>query len=220
MTDQLHLGLALAPSFRRDAFVVSAADRSAVARVDELTEGALALVGPHGAGKSHLAGAWAHARGARVLSAVAELHTAPDGPGAVLVDDADAPGASDALRFFLINRAARPGCPLLLAARTPPAEWTTDLPDLRSRLKALAVAELSEPDDMALEALLRRFFRERGVAPSPELIGFLLRRIERSARAAREVVAKLDDAAHAQGRAVGRSLAREVLEGDAQADLF
>ena len=153
------------------------------------------------------------------MPAGAETADWPDAPGAVLVDDADAPGASDALRFLLINRANLPGRPVLFAARTPPAGWAATLPDLRSRLNALAVAELCEPDDEALGALLVRFFRERGVAPSPELIAFLLRRMERSARAAREVVARLDDAAHAQGRPVGRTLARDVLGSD-QAELF
>jgi chromosomal replication initiation ATPase DnaA len=212
---QLHLGLSAAPNFARSEFLVSAADREAVARVDALAEGALALVGPPGAGKTHLACAWARARGAVSLSAASPPETLGglDAAGAVLVDDADGAGASDTLRFLLIDRAARPGRPLLLTARTPPAEWPTALPDLRSRLNALAVAELSEPDDEALGALLVRFFRERGVSPSPELVSFLLRRIERSARAAHAVVARLDDAAHAQGRPVGRTLAREVLEG-------
>ena len=220
MSPQLHLGLALPPSYGRGEFVVSAADRQAVARVDALTEGALALVGPPGAGKTHLARAWAQARDALILPASSDPRAVPDAAGAVLVDDADARDASDRLRFALIDRAARPDCPVLLTGGAPPAEWGAALPDLRSRLNALAVAELSEPDDATLEALMRRFFRERGVAPSSELIGFLLRRIERSARAAREAVRRLDDAAHATGRPVGRTLAREVLEGDGQGDLF
>lgn len=184
-------------------------DLQAVARVDGLDRGALALVGPAGVGKSHLARAWAAAVGAHVLPAGAAPAEAPSS-GPVLVDGADA-GAGDDLLFVLINRAASPGCALLLTGRAPPAAWPTRLPDLRSRLNALPVAELSEPDEAALAGLLTVFFRERGVAPSPELVAYLLRRIERSAQAAREVVRRLDDAAHASGRPVGRGLAREVL---------
>ena len=190
--------------------MTAGADVDAVARVDALEHGALALVGPPGVGKSHLARAWAAARGAIVLPAGAPPTEAPV-CGPVLVDGADA-GAEDSLLFGLIDRAASPGCALLLTARARPAAWPARLPDLRSRLNALPVAELCEPDEAALAGLLTVFFRERGVAPSPELVTYLLRRIERSARGARDVVRRLDDAAHALGRPVGRSLAREVLE--------
>lgn len=196
---------------------MSDADVEAVARVDGHTAGALALVGPAGSGKTHLARAWAQARAARELGADAALVGALEEPGAVLVDAADAPGASDALLFALINRAAQPGCALLLTGHEPPAAWPARLPDLRSRLNALPVAELTAPDEAALAGLLTLFFRDRGVAPSPELTAYLVRRIERSAAAAREVVRRLDDAGHATGRPVGRGLAREVLGEDAGA---
>ncbi|MBE7217987.1 MAG: chromosomal replication initiator DnaA [Caulobacteraceae bacterium] len=209
----MHLGLATTPQHHRDDFVAAEADREAVARVDGHAAGALALVGPPGAGKTHLARAWAAARGAQALDA--RTGAVPESAGAVLVDGADAAGVSDALLFGLIEGAARLGRPLLLTGRTPPADWPVRLPDLRSRLNALPVAELSEPDEAALAHLLTVFFRERGVAPSPELVAYLVRRIERSAAAAREAVRRLDDAAHATGRPVGRGLAREVLEGRA-----
>ena len=209
MTGQLHLDLQTPPDHRREDFVVAEADALTVARVDALGAGALALVGPAGAGKTHLATAWARARGAaRVVAGAAW-----PAQGAALVDDAEGFGDEEAL-FHLINAAQAPGRALLLTARTPPAAWPARLPDLRSRLNALPVAELAEPDEAALATLLVRFFRARGVAPSPELIAFLLRRIERSAAAAREVVRRLDDAAHARGRPVGRGLAREVLDGE------
>ncbi len=212
---QLHLGLRLTPTAGpREEFVTADANQAAVARVDRLSAGALALVGPPGVGKSHLARAWAEAAGAVRLELGAE-GAWPHAPGPLLVEDADRaasrPGAGEQL-FHLLNRAARPGCALLLTARTPPSAWPTALPDLRSRLNALAVEELAEPDEATLAALLQRFFRERGVAPSPELTAYLLRRIERSASAASEVVRRLDDAAHALGRPVGRGLARHVLE--------
>ena len=195
--------------------MTSDANRAAVARIDRLSAGALALVGPAGVGKSHLAGAWAQAAGAARLDLGAQDGW-PHAPGPVLVEDADRwaarPGVGERL-FHLLNRAARPGCALLFTAREAPSAWPTALPDLRSRLNALAVEQLAEPDEAALAALLQRFFRERGVAPSPELTAYLLRRIERSAAAAQEVVRRLDDAAHALGRPVGRGLARDVLEG-------
>jgi chromosomal replication initiation ATPase DnaA len=89
-----------------------------------------------------------------------------------------------------------------------------DLADLRSRLNALPIAEIEEPDDAILERLLRKFFRERNIKPADDLIPYLLRRIERSARKAREIVSRLDEAADAEGRAISRTLARQILDAE------
>src|SRR5690606_28096546 len=86
------------------------------------------------------------------------------------------------------------------------------LPDLRSRLNALPVALLGEPDDAVLQALLARFFQERHIRPSDDLLPYLVRRIERSVAAAREIVARLDEAAGEQNRAISKALARQLLE--------
>ncbi len=105
---------------------------------------------------------------------------------------------------------------MLLTARSTPREWPARLPDLRSRLNALPVAELQEPDDTVLGAMLDKFFQQRNIKPGEELLAYLVRRIERSAQSAQAVVARLDEAADASHRGVSRSLARLVL-GDEQA---
>ncbi len=129
----------------------------------------------------------------------------------MLWEDADRT-AHDETLFHLINIAARPGGGLLATARTPPSQWRTDVPDLRSRLNALPVALLREPDDAILTGALLKFFQERRIRPSEELLAYLVRRIERSIPKALEIVAKLDETASAQGRPVSRALARQVLE--------
>src|SRR6185437_10572519 len=127
----------------------------------------------------------------------------------------------DELLFHLINMAAAGGKGLLLTARTAPTAWPTALPDLRSRLNALPVAELPPPDDLVLEATLQKFFRERNIKPTDDLIPYLLRRIERSIARAREVVALLDETADAEQKPVSRALARQILENEgATGDLF
>jgi chromosomal replication initiation ATPase DnaA len=137
----------------------------------------------------------------------------------VLADDADV--FPDETLFHLINMAGESGGGLLLTARRAPALWSADLPDLRSRLNAIQVAELAEPDDEMLDGVMRKFFRERNIRPTEELLSYLIRRIERSVPAAREMVNRLDDAADAAGRPVSRTLAREILEaGQDSGDLF
>ena len=71
MTRQLRLELGRAPSHRRDEFIVSDANAEAVRALDAWPAwhgGVLALVGPPGSGKTHLAKTWAARAGAVELA--------------------------------------------------------------------------------------------------------------------------------------------------------
>jgi chromosomal replication initiation ATPase DnaA len=92
---------------------------------------------------------------------------------------------------------------------------------LRSRLNALAVAELGEPDDAVLAGVLEKLFRVRNIRPADDLLPYLVKRMERSVPRAREIVARLDEVADEERRAVSRALARRILDGDENTpDLF
>ena len=220
---QLRLQLGSPPSYGRETFIVSASNAEAARAVDAWPGwhgGVLALAGPAGAGKTHLAQGWAQRSGAKVLDArapppdLSELNGRP-----VLIEDANQ--SDPETLFHLINMAAQPGAGLLLTARTAPVLWPAALPDLRSRLNALPVAEIGEPDDELLQAVMQKFFRERHIRPSDDLFAYLLRRMERSVPVALALVERLDEASGAEHRPVSRALARQILEiDDATPDLF
>jgi chromosomal replication initiation ATPase DnaA len=221
---QLRLKLDHKPTFRREDYIASENTSEALRLLDAWPAwrgGALALVGPAGSGKTHLASAWAKTAHAHRLdlakpASIEQLARLEGRP--VLVenadDDAEGPGWGETL-FHLINMAARPGGGLLLTARSLPASWPAALPDLRSRLNALPVAVLGAPDDRVLLALLERFFRERNIRPSDDLLPYLVHRIERSVAKAREIVARLDETADAQNRPITKALARQILDFEA-----
>ena len=166
-------------------------------------------MGPEGSqGKTHLAMMWAERTGAVALPLQQrDLSSLSGRP--VLVEDADQADA-DTL-FHLINMAGAGGG-LLLTARTHPRTWPAALPDLRSRLNALPTAEIGVPDDAVLEGVLRKFFRERNIKPAEDVYPYLMRRIERSVKMAREVVRRLDETADAEHREITRALPRQILE--------
>jgi chromosomal replication initiation ATPase DnaA len=222
MARQLRLRLRGPAAYSRMDFVEGPSNARAAAAVDAWPAwhgGALVVAGPEGAGKTHLARAWAEAAGAVALDREAPDLAAVEGRPA-LVEDVDR-GIPDEALFHLINMAARAGGGLLLTARTPPAAWSAALPDLRSRLNALPLALIEDPDDVVLEAVLRKLFRERSIRPRDEVYSYLLRRIERSIPHAREIVRRLDEAADEAGRPISRALARQILEDDnGNLDLF
>ena len=160
-------------------------------------------------GKTHLLHGWAACTGARVLDGSVLQGGWP--AGAVAVDDADLAG--DASLLHLLNAAAEAGQPVLLAARTPPGRWDTALPDLRSRLRAIAAVELPAGDDAFLRTLLVRLLSDRQLTVAEGVQDWLLARLPRTPGAVREAAARLDHAALAAGRAVTRPLAAQAVAG-------
>ncbi len=195
-------------------FVYSSSNEMAAAALanwPDATGSVMAVCGPAGSGKSHLAAIWAERVGAiPLLGAEAALANFSELEGhPILLDIAQ--DADDETLFHLINLAQSEGGALLLVSRPSPRDWRVTVPDLRSRLDAIRVVAVEEPDDAVLAAILRKRFAERSITPGNDVIDYLVRRIDRSAAAIADVVEKLD----AQHRPVTRPLARQVLELEA-----
>jgi chromosomal replication initiation ATPase DnaA len=217
VTRQLAFELPPRPGYARADFFASPANALALAAVtapERWPAGRMILVGPGGSGKTHLAHLWAAERAATLIAG-ADLAAAnlPDlAMGPVVVDDADA-GADDAALFHLHNLMAG-GHPLLLTAQGPPRDWGLALPDLQSRMQAMAITMIDAPDDALLAAVLVKLFADRQITVPPSLIAYLIPRMERSLHAAGALVAGLDARALALGRPVTRALAVDFLGGD------
>jgi chromosomal replication initiation ATPase DnaA len=213
---QLVLALEHAESFAREDFLVGPCNERAFQLVTAWPDwpaNALALVGPEGAGKTHLAMIWAAMAGARIVSARslrdADLPSAL-ATGALVVEDAAVGGDERAL-FHLINLAREDNAALLFTARSAPAAWPVAIPDLLSRLRALPVATLLAPDDLVLRAVIVKLANDRQLTLDESVVAFIATRIERSFAAARAAVIALDNEALRQRRAPTRALAAEVL---------
>ncbi|MEM7641597.1 MAG: chromosomal replication initiator DnaA [Pseudomonadota bacterium] len=205
----------------REDFMVSSSNATAMALLDrwpDWPDGRLALVGPEGSGKSHLAAIWAAEMGARVLSAQALRSEAAGGlaEAPLVVEDADRGVDEDAL-FHLMNACIGAGQGLLLTGRATPSDWDVTLPDLASRLAAVTPAVLEDPDDALLSVVLLKLFADCQLRVKPALIGWLLPRMERSHAAAIEIVDRLDRESLRLGVPVGQALARKLFEeGESQ----
>jgi DnaA regulatory inactivator Hda len=214
---QLPLDLGVRPAYGLEDFIVAESNRAAVAWVDSWPTWpgfALAISGPAGSGKTHLCQVWRQRSAARWVDADA-LYTllppdiAGDAPALVL-DGLDGKLPERPL-LHLLNHLREQQRFVLIAAREPPARWKIDLPDLRSRLSAMPAVSIGAPDDALLGAVMRKLFRDRQLHVGPEVVDYLVARMERSLSAAQTVVGALDRAALADRRAITVALARAVL---------
>lgn len=222
MARQLSFDLPVRQALGREDFFVSPANASAVALIElwpNWPSHKLLLTGPEGSGKTHLAHVWSQTSGARIIPAVQlntqDIPTLARGP--VAIEDADRIAADTEQQqalFHLHNLVLAEGQSLLITARTPPARWGLTLPDLASRMQGTTQADLDPPDDALLSAVLMKLMADRQLSPSPNLIPYLLRRIDRSFAAAQRIIARLDEEALARNAPITRTLAADLLEGD------
>ena len=219
MVKQLTFDLALPPpTFAREDFVVSEGNREALAWIDRWPDWpapALALSGPPGSGKTHLARIWATRANAAVLDApdlegksVPDLTALSEAHARILIDHADR--APERALFHLYNLMRERRGYLLLVAELPPAHWRIALPDLASRLRA-APAVAVAPDDELLGSIILKQLSDRQLHAGPGVVQYLVARMERSAETARRVVAALDQRALSESREIDRRLAADVL---------
>ncbi len=210
------------PASTRDDFLISGANRPALAMLDDPAhwpQGRLLLIGAPGSGKSHLAGFWADERGAQIVQGWT-LTPANAGDlvipgGALVVEDGHETGGNAPAEqglFHLWNLAGAQDCRLLITARAVPRDWGIALPDLRSRLDAAAQVALAPPDEALLPAVLVKLFADRQIQVSPEVVDWLALRMDRDLDLARRLVAAMDRESLADRRAISRRLAAELLD--------
>lgn len=218
--EQLVFDLPFREARGAEDFIVTPANADVVALVDRWPDWPAPFVlvnGPSGVGKSHLVAVWRSRSGAERIAArdlspdVVERFKTANGTRAIAIEDIDAGGFDDWLLFNILNLAREQGGTVLMTARRPAADIDVTVADLRSRLRATPSFALSEPDDTLLAGLLVKLFMDRQLDVEPNVINYLVRRMERSAAAASEIVGALDTAALAGRRRVTRALAAAVL---------
>jgi chromosomal replication initiation ATPase DnaA len=215
---QLVLDLPHREALGAEDFLVSRSNAAAVDLVDSWprwSHPAVLVVGPKGSGKSHLANVWRKKSGANEVAASGLADAAVsllERQNALVVEDIDRGVASERTLFHLLNLARESRHSMLLTSRAAPGEVEIELPDLRSRLRALPLVRIDAPDEALLQAVLVKLFSDRQLVVEPHVVSYIARHIERSMDTASRVVAETDRLSLAMQRKVTRRVAAEALK--------
>ncbi|MBI4184289.1 MAG: DNA replication protein [Proteobacteria bacterium] len=214
---QIPLGLGHRPAMAEEDFLEAPCNAEALAWVRRWPDWpgpALAVYGPPGCGKSHLAALWRRRAQAEALATagLASLLPALSARASLrfVLDDADG-GTDERALLHLLNIVAEGGGALLLTAREAPARWPLRLADLSSRLAAVPAVAVGAPDEALIGAVLVKLFADRQLRVGREVVAFALSRMERSFDAARRLVAAVDEEALTARRPITVPLVRAVL---------
>lgn len=216
-SDQLILDLPHRAALGAEDFLISQSNRAAADVIDrwpDWPQASVVVVGPSLSGKTHLANVWRLKSGADRLEASGLQEAdaaAASGSRALLVENLHAGIGDERVLFHLLNLVREHKLSMLLTSRVPAGELGVDLPDLRSRLRALPLVSIAAPDEALLRAVLVKHFADRQLVVEPHTIGYIALRMEQSMEAAATIVAEIDRAAMASHRKVTRALAAEIL---------
>ncbi len=221
VSNQLAIDFASSPSLARGDYVTSACNILAVDQVERWPHWAgpikgLVIHGPEGCGKSHLASIWGERVAAKTMTNLDDASLDEITAHRHVIWDNIEPSSAwpDDLIFHSLNRLIEVDGSVLILSRQPigAVEWR--LADVSSRLRGLPRAPIMPPDDDLLGALLQKHADDCGLVLDPDVAHYIIARMDRSFKAARQVITRLNKAAWAEKRRVTTPFARQVLEGD------
>ena len=201
--------------------VVGAGNADALSRIEVWREAprtrpldwVMLLLGPPRGGKTTLLEHVAASLGAPVRGAGLDVEVMLDGPPRpVLIDDAQ--GFDPLDLFALIEGQATRGALLLLAGDGRPEAWAgpreRPLPDLLSRLRSVARAEVQAPDEEMLARLIAAEMTARGLRPPLSAVTEAARVLRREADAPGRLAARCAELS-ARGYKKPSALLRDAL---------
>lgn len=219
MAEQLTFDLPIRTALGRGDFFISNSNALALAMIEDWENWPSrkhTLTGPKGSGKTHLAYVWAEQSGATLIKAAAVLQDAIPELAAqkIVVEDVHCVAGDteqETNLFHLHNMALANGSEILFTGRNAVQHWGIQLKDLESRLLGTRNAALEYPDDSLFFALLAKLFADRQMFPTPDVLQYLVTRLERSFAVAQSTVALLDQRGLSEKRALTRSFVAQTL---------
>lgn len=187
----------------REDFLVTSSNMEAVEWIDAYPDWgnvmAVVVCGGEGSGKTHISWLFSEKTEARVydISEIGSELFSDIVPmnSALVIDNVDRAIGDMSLEenlFHIINYAFECNTKLFLTSGRKFLELDFALNDLKTRLVSFPIANLYEPDDEFLKALLVKQFLERDMIVAPDVVEYIVRHIPRNTGAVKHIVEQAD----------------------------
>lgn len=216
MRGQLALPLMPRLEFKREDFFVSPCNSEAFFWVENPKKWPMKMLfiyGEKGCGKTHLAHLFSsHILKARCLTE----EDIPAFPTEFVLEDIDEI-QDETVLFHAFNFARENGISLLMTGQRMPF---FKLPDLQTRMHSITSVAIHAPDDTLILSILCKLFNERQVQVEPDVMSYLLKHLERTYDALRQVVEKVDVLSLQKKHRITIPLLKEALDEIQKAKLL
>ena len=220
MAEQIGLSLPVHSSEGIDEFYISECNKMAVNLLEDWKNWPNlkhVLSGPPASGKTHLGRIWAKQANASYTDARSLKIDKIDkiATTALVIDNISELNFQKDLEgslFHLHNLLQERKLPFLMIGTGSPQFWNISLSDLMSRIEGTRNAQIVELDDELFPLIMAKLFADRQMYPSPDVIEYLRRRIDRSFSSIFSIVATIDRVSIEEKRPITRSLVAKILK--------
>ncbi len=128
----------------------------------------------------------------------------------IIIDDFEECNEEEIL-YSIFNLIDQDSKYLLINSLKPINKIKFKLPDLASRSKNCLYAEIENPDDELLFAIILKNFSDRQIKIEKKIINFIIRRIDRSYRKIDEFIYKIDELSLKKKKPINFKTIKEIL---------
>ena len=217
---QLIIDLPTREALGREDFLVNSRNEDAVCFIDNFPNQKInsgILIGSRGSGKTHLVNVLCSNLGRKKWSFlnpknenIYDIFSIND---LVIIEDINNFNSKEDEDFLFhsINLSKELNKALLLTSSRKISKLDFKTLDLVSRLDAMQAAFIEEPDDMLMEALIIKLFNDRQIIIKPNIVNFLMQRIERSYLGVAEIIDLIDKVSLSRKKSVSISLIKGLI---------
>lgn len=205
----------------REDFMVNECNKEAVDFIDSFYKGKMksgVLIGPKGSGKSHLVNVFCKnvEREKWIISPKIDenIYKIFKKNEIIIIEDINilTSKVEEEYLFNIINLSKELNKILLLTSGVKLSMLKIETLDLRSRLDAMQSVKILEPNDDLASALILKLFHDRQILIKPNIIQYLMNRVERTYSGISEIIDLIDGAALSKKKSISVSLIKELLE--------
>ena len=196
MSGQLIFDLPTSENYNPQDYFVSSSNNNAAKLIKIFPEwhnNGIVIFGPAKSGKTHIAHIWKSMANANLYDFKSnfDINTISINENCIF-DNFDFIPENDEKSFFQIyNDIIKNKMFVLVLIGND--NFSVKLGDLKSRIDALNYAKLNNPDDKLIHAIVLKFFHDNQIIVAPDVINFILNRINRNFNEIQIFLSKLND---------------------------